>query len=489
MGKSALPIVNSQFSIFNLQSLMMYCGRFSPVVGFEPTDRANILLDITGLAHLFGGETALADAIVRGFKQLGLRIHLAIADTLGAAWAIAKADSERRRASRTPAHAAVSTIHLAPPGETFLHLAPLPIETLRLPAENVRLLHELGIVQISQVEALPRADLLPRFSPTLLMRLDQALGRLDEPVPASPVPPTFAADWSAEHPTSRRETIEAAISHLIRRISGMLAHCAQGVLRLECRLDCQAPATAGVRMSLGLFRPTADADHLLQLLALQLERLHIPAPVDGIHVEATLTAPLEPHRQTTLFDQDRAPGVHGRHLTMLIERLSSRLGSNAVVGIRLRPEAQPELSWHEHPLLEHRRHRRPSKTTPSELPPRPLRLLPRPVALDRNADAPAASRTGSGLTHVSTLKNEDREASVPLFSPPPFHPQPPSSFHIAGRQHNVAQSWGPERIETGWWRGRQVGRDYFHVETTAGRHFWLFRRLRDDRWFLHGIFD
>ena len=374
-----------------------------------------------------------------------------------------------------------------PPGETLLHLARLPIEMLRLPAENVRLLHELGIVQIRQVEALPRADLLPRFGPTLLMRLDQALGRLDEPVPACPVPPTFAADWSAEHPTSRRETIEAAVSHLVRRISGMLARCAQGVLRLECRLDCQSPA-AGVRMSLGLFRPTADADHLLQLLALQLERLQIPAPIDGVHVEATLTAPLEPHRQTTLFDQDRAPGACGRHLTMLIERLSSRLGSNAVVGVRLRPEAQPELSWHEHSLVEHRRRRQPPKTQP-ELPPRPLRLLPRPVALIWNADAAANNRTGSGLTHVNTLENDRREASVPLLHPAALHPQPPSCFRIAGRQYHVARSWGPERIETGWWRGRHVGRDYFHVETTAGSHFWLFRRLRDDRWFLHGIFE
>ena len=113
IGKSTLPIANSQFSIFNLQSplwpegtknpsaarereqgpsatsvsIIVYCGRFSPIVGVDPTDRTNILLDITGLAHLFGGETALADAIVRGLKQLGLRIDLAIADTLGAAWA------------------------------------------------------------------------------------------------------------------------------------------------------------------------------------------------------------------------------------------------------------------------------------------------------------------------------------------------------------------------------------------------------------------
>ena len=127
-----------------------------------------------------------------------------------------------------------------------------------------------------------------------------------------------------------------------------------------------------------------------------------------------------------------------------------------MAGVRLRPEAQPELSWHYDPLVERRRRRHAPKALPTELPPRPLRLLPRPLPLVATSVVPDG---------------------------------PPLRFHYAGQEQQIAQSWGPERIETGWWRGRPVGRDYFRVETAAGCRFWLFRRLRDGKWFLHGMFE
>ena len=186
----------------------------------------------------------------------------------------------------------------------------MPIEALRLPAETVRLLHELGIARIGQLEALPRRELSSRFGPMLLMRLDQAFGRLPEPVPVCPTAPKFAADWSAEYPTSRRETICAALGHFIRRVAAMLARCGRGVLRLECRLTLEIHKShnleiSNLSLSVGLFQPTAAAEHLFQLVRLQLERLRIPAPVTGVHVAATLTAPLEPPRQAMLFDFGR----------------------------------------------------------------------------------------------------------------------------------------------------------------------------------------
>ena len=163
-GKS--PIERCQLQIVER------CGQFSPIVGFDPTDRHSVFLDITGLAHLFGGETAMAEAIVRDLAQLGYTVRLAMADTIGAAWAAV--------------HYAVignqqSTINNLQ-SSAFLH--PLPIEALRLPAETVRLLHELGLVRVGQLEALPREEFLSRFGAVLLRRLDQAFGRLNEPVPA-----------------------------------------------------------------------------------------------------------------------------------------------------------------------------------------------------------------------------------------------------------------------------------------------------------------
>jgi hypothetical protein len=184
--------------------------------------------------------------------------------------------------------------------------------------------------------------------------MDQAVGRLDEPVPACVLPPKFEAGWSAEHPTARRETIGAAIEWLIARIAAMLARCGRGALRLDCRLiseiNNQQSAINNSSLSVGLFQPTADAKRLFELVQLQLERLRIGSPVTAVDVAASLTAPLEPRKQATLFElggDARRP----RRLAALVERLGSRLGSRAVVGVRLRPEAQPELSWHYDPLV------------------------------------------------------------------------------------------------------------------------------------------
>ena len=392
--------------------------------------------------------------------------------------------------------------------QSFAILHPLPIEALRLPPETVRLLHELGLVRIGQLESLPREEFLSRFGPLLLQRMDQAFGRLDEPVPACPLPPRFEAGWSAEHPTARRETIAAAVEWLIARVAAMLARCGRGALRLDCRvfleINNQQSTINSLSLSVGLFQPTADAKRLFDLVQLQLERLRIGSPVTAIEAAASLSAPLEPRKQAMLFDLDgdlRRP----RRLAALVERLCSRLGSRAVAGVRLRSEAQPELSWHYDPLVGRQRRkfaqrpktsrrremplccnggtlesgsglaksvsllrrgsgeRSPTAGTAceqavahGELPPRPLRLLPRPLAAAVTWIAPGG---------------------------------PPLRFQLDGCEHEIARSWGPERIETGWWRGRAVGRDYFRVETAAGGHFWLFRRLRDGKWFLHGLFE
>jgi protein ImuB len=482
--------------------ILRHCRRFSPIVGMEPTDDESILLDITGLAHLFGGEAALAEAIVSDFSQLGLAARVAVADTIGAAWAAAryqKREGGREKGEggnpkseirnpKTPNSQISkspdpSPFVIIPPGEVPAFLASLPLDALRLPDETVRLLGELGLTRIGELEGLPREELSSRFGPALLRRLDQAFGRLGEPLPACPSEPQFAARWSAEWPTARRETISAVVEQLIGRVAAMLQESGLGALRLECRLaleiDNRQSAIGNQQLSVGLFRPTAAAKHLFELVRLQLEQLRISAPVTDIYAAATLTAPLEPRRQATLFDQSMrhtpcagsAHGVcgiqsDGLHFAALVERLGSRLGRQSVLGVRLRPETQPELSWHYDPLVGVKRRRKVLRTlrvrnrhaerADYNVPPRPLRLLLRPLPLAATSIAPDG---------------------------------PPLGFRHGSQEHKIAHAWGPERIETGWWRGRPVGRDYFRVETAAGRRFWLFRRLRDGKWFLHGMFE
>jgi protein ImuB len=536
------------------------CGQFSPIVGFDPADRGNVFLDFTGLAHLFGGEAVMAEAIVRDLAQFGYAVRAAVADTIGAAWAAVHYCGREiplvptlrvgtlgsRRSASTGATRSVGTTGF-PRGawepeklkfqifnlQSSAFLLPLPIEALRLPAEIVRVLHELGLVRIGQLETLPREEFLSRFGPVLLQRLDQAFGRLDEPVPACPVPPKFEAGWAAEHPSARRETVAAAVEWLIARVAAMLTRCGRGALRLDCRLFLEinnprcaegdspifvdhgfaaVPAKIGtvphLSLSIGLFQPTADAKRLFELIQLQLERLRISSPVTAVEVAASLSALLEPRKQETLFDLDgdlRGTGC----VAALVERLSSRLGSRAVVGVRLRPEAQPELAWHYDPLVGGRRRNRGGishwvgRSTSSvpllrkssaasglasgtackqavahdELPPRPLRLLPRPLPAAVTSIAP----DGPPLR----FQLDGCEGTAPIFVSAKMGLSS-SAMHC---EHTVVQSWGPERIETGWWRGRAVGRDYFRVEILSGARFWLFRRLRDGKWFLHGVFE
>jgi len=449
-----------------LETLAEHCGRFSPVVAVEDSPRPDsLLLDITGVARLFGSETALAEEIVNDFTRRGLTVQVAIADTVAAAWAIAhcrkrKAEGGRRKAelqidqlapkSQIGNHQSSIWV-IVPPGEGCAALRPLPVEALRLGEQTINLLRHLGIEQIGQLEALPRRELPSRFGSQLLKRMDQASGRLAEPLRAHQPLPEFAADFSSEYPISQRQTIEAVLEELIAQVAGKLAGCDRGAARLECRLELLSGDVFPV--SFGLFEPTASQQHLLGLMQLQFERLRLPGPVTTIHVAATATAPLE-HPQQEMFAGDSAR-ENPRHLAGLVDRLSSRLGRRAVLGVRLCHDAQPELAWRGDPLVSDTRRRRLRKIVPREMPPRPLRLLPRPIRL------------------VATSIMPDG---------------PPLRFHMRGREHRVEHTWGPERIETGWWRGRTVGRDYYRVETATGRRFWLFRRLRDGQWFVQGMF-
>jgi protein ImuB len=390
---------------------------------------------------------------VDDFAGRGLKVRLALADTIGAAWAVAHYQG------RAPAEPVAPSIVLIPPGQTAVALGPLPIEALRLAEATVELLHPLGIRQIGQLETLPRTELAARFGSQLAQRWDQALGRQSEPLPAYGLPPRFLAEWTPEYATARRETIAAALEHLIGRLAAMLARCGRGALRLQCRLAFSGQAAAEI--AVGLFQATARPGHLFQLAELQLERLRLPAPVEAIAVEATATALLEYH-QKELFPEGAARW-DPRPLAGLVERLSSRLGVGAVTRPHLRPEAQPELACRyeatlggKYPAHSVCRRNNGTRSVPDTLPPRPLRLLTRPV----------------GLAVMSIVPDG-----------------PPLQWLRDGRQQAIAHCWGPERIETGWWRGGMVGRDYYQVETACGNRFWLFRRLSDGRWFLHGTFD
>jgi protein ImuB len=475
-----------------LARLAEHCERFSPIVGWKTVQSSRskvqsqktcsdlgcwtldvgpktgpdcLFLDVTGISVLFGGEEKLEQKVIDdvarlGYPGLGYQARVAIADTIGAAWAMAKCEGR------------CSALHT------------LALDCLRLPDEKLHLLAELGIERLDQLLALPRDSLRARFGELLLLRIDQLLGAAQEMIVPHRPPPQFSDEWVLEYPAERRDIIEQIARKLIQRIATALAARREGVLKLACRLDC-APGRP-VILNLGLFRPSADPEHLWNLLQMQLEQAALPGAIGRVRLDAALTAPLE-NRQAELFAGSRHQAE--RQLALLIDRASSRLGPEAVL--------RPEL-------------------TADPLPERAVRY--------RAGVGRAGVRSGSGAggqseysvlrtQYLASSKQPRRKASQPLthfdtalcasqtallrptmlFSPPApltvlsVAPNgPPVSFTWQGQAYQVAARDGPERIETGWWRGKSVRRDYWRIETTTGQRFWLFRELNTGQWCLHG---
>ena len=382
------------------------CKQFTPLVGIDPdVFPQSVLLDITNVVHLFGGEAALVQRILGELQAEGWQFRAAVAGTPGAAWALASrywpAQGRHGCAGWKLPGTSASAPCSPPPSLS------LPLEALRLPEPIVALLHSLGVWRIEELEALPRRELSSRFGPELLDCLDRVTGRLSEPLPAWDPPPQFEVRWSAAEtneywPTARRETIEAALEHLVRRLAAMLTRAGRGAMRLECLLKC----TAGepLQVAVGLFRPTAWANHLVELLQVRFESLQLPGPVDSIRLAAASTAPLELRQQEMFAEGQTRAGP--QHLSGLIDRLSNRLGHTRVMRVRLIPDAQPELACHYAPLVLGRgikgsdlfcragpkagpASRESHTRDPTPLfQPRPLRLLTQPVRL------PAAGTCG-----------------------------------------------------------------------------------------------
>ncbi|MCR4413670.1 MAG: DNA polymerase Y family protein, partial [Thermoguttaceae bacterium] len=532
-GRNAPPNEPPTADRQSLEALAQECLQFSPIVGVEEGPAPeSLFLDITGLEHLFGGEAALAHEVQRCLVQRGFVVRVAIADTLGTAWAVAhfgmvesatEANHLRRPGtsqvdSKGPSPCRTEPV-LVPPGATLVALRPLPVESLRLPDRIVALLHSLGLYRVGQLEPLPRAELAARFGPELVRRWDQAIGRLAEPVPVGQAPPKLAAKQSLEYPTTHRETIEAVFKQLLEHVAEMLIRAGRGAMRVQCRLECQQDQA--IEFSVGLFEATVSARHLLDLVRVRLERVSLPSPVLGASVAVAETAPFH-RRQGTLFPEGPAR-QHPRLLAALIDRLSNRLGYGSVLRARLVAEAQPELAYCYEPLVKATERRPVSNIAPLPLAGEGPGVRAASVTVPPGRRDPAAGE-GPGVRAASVtvppgrrdpaagegqamrakspsfhLRRDDEKKLLPrplrLISPIPvasvalLPDGPPIRFRWKGEEHRVAHLWGPERIETGWWRGPMIARDYYRVETTTGRRFWLFRCRRNGRWFLHGMFE
>ncbi len=414
-----------------------WCARFSPAVAEDPPD--GLFLDITGVAHLWGGEAALVEDLLDRLGKNGLRARAGVAGTPGASWALAHFGYDRT---------------LVPTEGEAAALAPLPVASLRLTPAIAEQIARLGLVSVGQLGALPRAAITRRFGEEVVRRLDQALGLACEALTFRRPPSPWLARLTFAEPISAPEDLARVTADIAVALCARLESEGQGARRFELafhRLDGQAP-----RRAIGLSLPAREAGRIARLF---LPRLETVDPGFGIEV-VTLTAhEVEP----CLAQQQRLdePLASEAALAPLVDHLSNRLGAGCVWRAEALPSHVPERAVARRPPLS-----KPAGGAWDPRKPRPLRLFRRPEPIDAVAPAPD---------------------------------DPPVFFRWRGGPHRIRRAEGPERIAEEWWRRPLEDadpakvRDYYRVEDEAGARFWVFRAgpytgAGHARWWLHGLF-
>jgi protein ImuB len=434
-----------------LETIADWCDRYTPLIGRDPPD--GLVLDITGCAHLFGGEARLARDLVGRLSRGGFHARIAVADTVGCAWGVARYGEQK----------------IVPRGETEAAVLPLPIAALRIEAGIAADLKTAGLVRVADLAARPRAPFAARFGESLLHRLDQALGRVDEPItPCLPVPSATAEQRFAE-PVGREADVLGTVEQLAQRLAEILERRGEGGRLFQVALFRTDGAVH--RLEIGTGAPLRDPSRVRKLFEERLAALGDACDpgfgYDMVRLAALVTERCDPV-QTGLAGSD-----HAEDLAHLIDRLGARFGLRHIVRLAPQETHVPEnavavVPAHAAPSLSPRIDKDAENLEQDSLSTtRPLRLFEPPESVEATAEVPDG---------------------------------PPVQFSWRRMKHRIVQAEGPERIAMEWWRddrGHALTRDYFRVESSDGMRAWLYREGlygREieppalPRWFLHGLF-
>jgi protein ImuB len=436
-----------------LEGLADWCDRYTPLVALDGVD--GLYLDVTGCTHLFGGERTMLDDILARFFQQGFDVRAGLAATPGAAWAAARFCGDRIVVS----------------GEEEALLAPLPLAALRIEPDIRASLESVGLRTAGAVMAAPRAPLARRFGASLLLRLDQALGRLDEAVsPRLPVAPLSVERHLAE-PVVLTAEIERLVGMLAVTLRVDLERRGEGARTLALLLFRVDGAVS--RIAVGTSRPLREPKLIQRLFHERLTALEqdIDAGYGFDLVRLSVLA-------VAAFDMQQADLTgetedDGADIALFADRIRARLGDASVlrpvtVESHLPERAVVTLPFSEAP----QRKTPPRKPGPKDAP--PLTVFPpeRPIRLFRSPE--------------------------PIEVPATEMPEgPPMNFRWRRALYRVARAEGPERIGPEWWRQGQEEaptRDYYRIEDSDGRRYWLYRQGLysatevPPRWFMHGVF-
>ena len=411
--------------------------RWTPSAAVSDSD--GLWLDVSGVTHLFGGERRMCEQILRFCRKLGFTARIAIAGTTGAAHALARFGS--------------GDITLCANGQEAEAIAHLPPAALRLEEPAVAAARRFGIETIGELIGMARGPLARRFGNGLLVRLDQALGRVAEPFdPIVPEEPPSVTLRLLE-PISSPEAIEQVLGDLVAELAAKLERDGLGA-RKVC-LICDRVDGDRQQLAIGTVKATREGRHLLSLLRMKIDKIEPGFGIEAMHLVADRYEALSAQQAgSSLIDEDGCTD-----LPALVDRIAGRIGSRHIFRCRPLESDVPERSVARVAPFE------PTGEWPRDWP-RPVRLLARPEPVDKV---------------IAELPD-----------------QPPLRFVWRGEMHRVCKADGPERIHGEWWRHAgeaQAVRDYFQVEDESGARFWLFRRgdgvdgrTGDLRWYMHGLF-
>jgi len=415
-----------------LTRLATLARRLTPRVALAPPD--GLLLEVKGSLHLFGGVDGLRREMDTACAHCGLRGTLALAPTPLAALTAARAGRP---------------LVVLDPARLVGQLAPLPLKTLRWPPKLLDRLACIGVRTIGQALRLPRAGFAQRFGAAQLKDLDRLTGRVADPRERFEVRLRFRRRRELSFELENRTALLAALDPLLGDLERFLEARQCGVLSLECRLWHRGHPPS--RSVLRLAAPLSDATRLAELLGERLDTLSLPAPVCACELRSGFPVP-RVLSSGGLWQPGEHGGSPGAGSPQFIERLRARLGSEAVHSLACLHDHRPEAAWRATEPATAPRVESPSRGDPERTPRgaqhlfHPLWLLPSPRRLTERGGLP---RYRGGLRLASE----------------------------------------PERIETGWWDGAEVARDYYIALDTHGRRLWIFReRNPPHRWFLHGVF-
>ena len=430
---SGLHFINDRPGLVEklLKRIAEWCIRFTPFAAIDLPD--GIILDVTGCPHLWGGEEPYLNDIVKRLSRRGYHVHAGIADTIGAAWAIARFGKQ---------------LNIISKGQTIEALLPLPVAALRLEVDTIESLNKLGLLQTKRLISMPRSALRRRFGNHIVQRLNQALGLEEEIIqPVQPIEP-YHERLPCIEPIVTAAGIDIALQRLLDALCPRLQQDQKG-LRTACfkgyRVDGKIE-----QVDIATNRPSCNVNHLYKLFEIKLQTIE---PGLGIELFVLDAPKIEDH----VADQKKLWEVKGGlddiRFSELIDHLTGKFGSNTIHRFLPDEHYWPERSIKPASSLQEK------ATTEWRLnTPRPIQVLPKPEHIEVTAPVPD---------------------------------YPPMNFRYKGKLHKIIKADGPERIEQEWWLQEGQHRDYYAVEDEEGCRYWLFRSGHYDEdfeWFIHGFF-